>query len=249
LLAGIVVFIYLTDRPRDATWLSTEERAWLAATLEAERMAIEARHKISVWRSFWDPKVLLLTVNYLGIVTASLGLLLFLPQMVKQLGFTTMQVGWVTMIPYVFGAISMGVWGWFSDRMGERRWNLFWASLLAFVGLVLAGLTIGTYWAIAGMTVATIGLYGSKGPFWSMAPMYLTGTAAASGIAWINSIGNLGGFFGPSAVGWARDLTHSFSGGLYCLAAFALMSAVVAAFWLEVPGHAAPEGVARAPAE
>jgi MFS transporter, ACS family, tartrate transporter len=249
LLAGIVVLIFLTDRPAEAKWLTAEERRWLAATLEGERAQIEARGKISVWRSFWDPKVLLLTANYLGIVTASLGLLLFLPQMVKQLGFSTMEIGWVTMVPYLCGAISMGLWGWYSDRVGERRWNLFWASVIAFVGLAIAGLTIGTYWALVGMTIATIGLYGSKGPFWSMPPMYLTGTAAASGIAWINSIGNLGGFFGPSAVGWARDLTGSFSGGLYCLAAFALMSAVVAAFWLEVPRHTAPEGAARLAAE
>ena len=95
--------------------------------MAGERRVIEAKHKIGVWRSFWDPKVLLLSLNYLGIVTASLGLLLFLPQMVKQLGFTNMQVGWVTMIPYTCGAISMGLWGWISDRMSERRWNLFWA--------------------------------------------------------------------------------------------------------------------------
>ncbi len=138
-LLGILVLAFLTDRPAKARWLDNEERAWLAGVMAGEARVIQAKHKIGVWRSFWDPKVLLLTLNYLGIVTASLGLLLFLPQMVKQLGFTTMQVGWVTMIPYTCGAISMGLWGWISDRMQERRWNLFWACAVAAAGLVISG--------------------------------------------------------------------------------------------------------------
>ena len=113
-------------------------------------------------------------------------MLLFLPQIVKQLGLTNMQVGWVTMIPYVCGAISMVAWGWVSDRMGERRWNLFCACVVAAMGLIIAGMTIGTAWSLVGMSIATIGLYGTKGPFWSMPSMFLTGSAAASGIAWIN---------------------------------------------------------------
>jgi MFS transporter, ACS family, tartrate transporter len=241
ILLGILVLAFLTDRPAQAKWLTNEERGWLAGVMAGEARVIQAKHKIGVWRSFWDPKVLLLTLNYLGIVTASLGLLLFLPQMVKQLGFTTMQVGWVTMIPYTCGAISMGLWGWISDRMQERRWNLFWACALAAAGLVISGMTIGTYWALVGMSISAIGLYGTKGPFWSMPPMILTGAAAATGIAWINSIGNLGGFIGPSLVGWAKQLSGSFAAGLYVLAAFALMSAVVSAFWLNIPRHTAAE--------
>jgi ACS family tartrate transporter-like MFS transporter len=243
-LVGIAVLFYVTDRPAIARWLNDDERAWLATTMEHERGQIEARHKVSVLRAFWDPKVLLLSLNYLGILTASLGLLIFLPQMVKQLGLTNMQVGWVSMIPYICGALSMLVWGRVSDRMGERRWNLFWACALSTGGLVMAGLFVGTYWSVVGMSLAAAGFYGSKGPFWSMPPMLLTGTAAAAGIAWINSLGNLGGFFGPSVVGWVRDSTGSFSGGLYALAGFSLMSALVAAFWLrDTSATAAREGL------
>lgn len=155
----------------------------------------------------------MLALNYLGIVTASLGMLIFLPQIVKQLGLTNMQVGWVTMIPYICGAVSMVTWGMISDRTGERRWNLTLACIVATAGLILAGLTVGTVWALAGMSIAAIGFYGSKGPFWSMPPMFLTGTAAAASIAWINSLGNLGGFFGPSIVGWVRDATGSLPAG------------------------------------
>jgi MFS transporter, ACS family, tartrate transporter len=248
ILVGIFFLFFVTDRPAQAHWLRDDERTWLIATLENERSLIEAKRKVSLWESFWEPRVLILTLNYFGIVTASLGLLLFLPQMVKQLGLTTMQVGWVTMIPYLFGALSMVVWGWISDRMGERRWNLFWACIVAAVGLVIAGLTIGTSWAVAGMTIATIGLYGSKGPFWSMPSMILTGSAAASGIAWINGIGNLGGFFGPTAVGWIKNLTGSFESGLYLLAGLALMSALTT-FWLNLKSPVSQPRLAGVPAE
>ena len=233
-LVGIAALYYLTDRPAEARWLSEEERNWLSATMAEERRRIEMQRKVSLLRSFWNARVLLLSLNYLGIVTASLGMLLFLPQMVKQLGLTNMQVGWVSMIPYVCGAIAMVIWGWVSDRMGERRWNLFWACVVATLGLVIAGSCVGTAWAVVGMSIAAIGFYGSKGPFWSMPSMFLTGSAAAAGIAWINSLGNLGGFFGPSIVGWVKTSTGSFAGGLYCLAAFALMAAVVTALGLHI---------------
>jgi MFS transporter, ACS family, tartrate transporter len=247
-LVGIFILFVITDRPAEARWLNDEERAWLITTLGNERRAVEAQRKVSFWQSFWDSKVLLLTLNYFGIITASLGMLLFLPQIVKQLGLTNMQVGWVSMIPYIFGAISMLLWGWLSDRWGERRWNLFWGCVVASIGLVIAASTVGTAWAVVGMSIAAMGLYGSKGPFWSMPSMILTGTAAASGIAWINAIGNLGGFFGPTIVGWFRTFTGSFAGGLYVLAAFALMSALTT-LWLNIPRPASQRELAGVPAE
>ena len=155
-----------------------------------------------------------------------------------------MQVGWVSMIPYICGAIGLLAWGWLSDRMGERRWNLFLGCLVAGLGLVIAGRFMGTPWAVVGMSIAAVGLYGTKGPFWSMPSMFLTGTAAASGIAWINSLGNLGGFFGPTMVGWVKDYTGSFAGGLYVLAGLAVLSAAVTAFWLHIPRHVSRHEVA-----
>jgi ACS family tartrate transporter-like MFS transporter len=248
-LVGIFLLFCVTDRPQLARWLSEEERGWLISTLETERRLVEAKRKVSLWQSFWNPKVLLLTLNYFGIVASSLGMLLFLPQIIKQLGLTNMQVGWVTMIPYLCGAVAMLVWGWVSDRMAERRWNLFWACMVAAAGLTITAQTVGTAWALVGMSIAAIGFYGSKGSFWAMPPMILTGTAAASGIAWINSVGNLGGFFGPSVVGWAKDYSGSFAGGLYALAGFALLSAVVSALWLSIPNPAARQELASVPAE
>jgi MFS transporter, ACS family, tartrate transporter len=114
--------------------------------------------------------------------------------------------------------------------------------VISVVGLVFAGMTVGTWWSLVGIVIAAIGFYGTKGPFWSMPTMFLTGPAAASGIAWINSLGNLGGFFGPTIVGWAKQLTGSFAGGLYALAICAFVSAVVSLFGLNFPGRVrAPE--------
>src|SRR5262252_9418244 len=234
-LIGIWVFFYLTDRPTEAHWLHSEERDWLADRMKQERRQIEAHHGFGILRAFVDPKVIMLSINYIGIVTASLGMLLFLPQIIKELGVSNMQVGWLTMIPYAAGGISMVFCGWLSDRIGDRRWSLFTTCIISTVGLVFAGLTIGTWWALVGITIAAIGFYGTKGPFWSMPTMFLTGGAAAAGIAWINSLGNLGGFFGPTLVGWAKNLTGSFAGGLFALALCALLSAVVSLFWLQIP--------------
>jgi ACS family tartrate transporter-like MFS transporter len=213
--------------------------------LRAERRAKEEVRAFTVMQALFNPKVLLLSLNYLGIVTASLGMLFFIPQIIKSLGnFSNMTVGWLTMIPYICGGISMVTWGYVSDRVGERRWNLLAACVVSTAGLIIAGMTMGTWWALVGMSIAAIGFYGSKGPFWSMPPMFLTGMAAAGAIAWINSLGNLGGFFGSWYVGFMKDLTGSYAGGLYGLALFGLVSAFVCAFFLHIPD---PTASARAP--
>jgi ACS family tartrate transporter-like MFS transporter len=248
-LIGCLLPFILTDRPAQARWLSEAERAWLSTTLERERRQIEARRTIGLLEMFWNPRVLLLALNFFGIVTASLGLLLFLPQIVKQIGLTNMQVGWASMIPYICGSISMVAWGWVSDRLEERRWNLFVACVVAAAGLMIAGVFVGSYWSLVGMSIAAIGLYGTKGPFWTLPAMFLTGTSAAASFAWINSLGNLGGFFGPSIVGWVRTSTGSFAGGLYALAGFALLAAVISAFWLNIEKPAAVAESSTAPAE
>jgi MFS transporter, ACS family, tartrate transporter len=246
---GVLTYFVLTDRPEQAKFLSAEERNWLVGTIAAERRATEAVRKFTLWEALYNPKVLLLALNYVGIVTASLGMLIFVPQIIKSLGnYSNMTVGWLTMIPYIVGAIAMVLWGRLSDRMNERRWNLFIACVVSTVGLVLAGMTMGTAWALVGLSIATIGFYGSKGPFFAMPPMFLSGPALAAGIAWINSIGNLGGFFGPSYVGLMKDLTGSFAGGLYGLALLCLLSSIVCALFLHIPKRQLADTVA-APAE
>jgi ACS family tartrate transporter-like MFS transporter len=234
----VISFFLLTDRPEHAKFLTAEERNWLVTRIASERRATEAVRKYTLWQALYNPKVLLLALNYLGIVTASLGMLIFIPQIIKSLGgYNNMTVGWLTMIPYICGGIAMVVWGRISDRMNERRWNLFIACVFSTVGLVIAGMTMGTWWALVGMSIAAMGFYGSKGPFFAMPPMFLSGAGLAAGIAWINSIGNLGGFFGPWYVGVMKDLTGSYAGGLYGLALLGLVAAIVCALFLHIPSR------------
>src|SRR5205814_2243473 len=121
--------------PGKARWLKDDEREWLERRISGEHQQIAAQHGVGILRSFWDPKVMLLSLNYIGIVSASLGMLLFLPTIIKELGISNMQVGWVTMIPYGCGAVAMVFCGWLSDRIGERRWTLFWTCALSAGGL------------------------------------------------------------------------------------------------------------------
>ncbi len=249
-LIGIATYFVLTNKPEQAKFLTQEERDWLVAKIASERKAKEAVRIYSMLDSMWNPKVLLLALNYFGIVTASLGMLIFIPQIIKSLGtMDNMTVGWLTMIPYICGAIALVTWGRSSDTKNERRWHLLLACVFSTGGLVLAALTMGTWWALVGMSIAAMGFYGSKGPFFAMPPMFLSGTALAAGIAWINSIGNLGGFFGPWWVGVMKDLTGSYAGGLYGLALLGLISSIVCALFLHIPDVISPASRQPAPAE
>ncbi len=159
-LIGVVTLFVLTDRPEQARFLTAEEKTWLANKLLAERRAKEEVKTFGVWQSMFDPKVLLLSLNYFGIVVASLGMLIFIPQIIKSIGAgsSNMAVGWLTMVPYLCGGISLVVWGRISDRMHERRWNLLAACLVSAIGLFIAGYTMGSWWAMVGDVARSDGL-------------------------------------------------------------------------------------------
>ncbi|HKA47935.1 MAG TPA: MFS transporter [Methyloceanibacter sp.] len=227
-LLAVAVLALMTDRPAVASWLAPEEREWLETRLQEERRRIESAGHLSLARALTDRRVLALSAIYFTIVTATYGITFFLPQIVRGIGLSNVMTGLVTAIPYTIGTIGMLLWGASSDRRDERRWHFCAACLLAAVGLVGAGLFDSSFLALAFMSVATVGLYGSKPAFWPMPSTFLTGTAAAGGIALVNSIGNLGGYVGPFVVGWIKDGTGSFEAGLYFLAASALMSGIVA---------------------
>jgi len=240
-ILGIVCLFYLVDAPAKACWLTDEEKAWLAAEMERERREVTAERHFTAWQALGNPRVLALAAIYFGIVTASVGLVLFAPQIIKLSGLSNFATGFVTSIPYIAGVVGMIVWGHVSDRMNERRWNLFAGCVVSVVALVIAGATVGTYWAVVAMCLATVGFYGSKGPFWSLPNTFLSGSAAAAGLAFINSVGNLGGWVGPTIVGWMADHTGGFQGGLYALAACSAMAAAVTVIGV----RAAPRQAAR----
>ena len=245
ILLAFAVLALMTDRPAVATWLAPEERDWLEAQLQSERRQIESAGHMSLGRALMDRRVLALSAIYFTIVTATYGITFFLPQIVKGIGLSNMMTGLVTAIPYTIGTIGMLLWGASSDRRDERRWHFCVASLLATAGLIGAGLFGSSFLALVFMSVATVGLYGSKPAFWPMPSAFLTGTAAAGGIALVNSIGNLGGYVGPFVVGWIKDVTGSFEAGLYFLAACALLSGIIAYLAAHSTGRSqAPSGLA-----
>jgi ACS family tartrate transporter-like MFS transporter len=226
-LTGIVFLKVMPDRPGEAQWLSTEERTQLQNAIDDEERAI-AIHGLSVLRSLADARVLALAFIWFANTTANLGLAFFLPQILKGLGLTDMQTGIMTSVPYIFGTLGILAFGFISDRYGERRWTLCAALALTAFGLTAAGMMSGSLLAVAVMAVAAIGIYGAKPPFWPLPSTFLSGNAAAAGIALINAIGNLGGFVGPYVIGWIRETTHSYEAGLYFLAALTFVAAVLA---------------------
>ena len=224
------VLIWMTERPTVAKWLTPEERNWLDAELTQERRKIESAGHVSLLQSFTDLRVVALSLIYFTGVTASYGIVFFMPQIIKGLGLTNMMTGLVTAIPYTIGTIGLIAWGYSSDRHNERRWHLIVATTLAAIGILAAGWFSQSYLAVVAMSVAVVGIYGSRPSFWPMPSLFLTGAAAAAGMAFINSIGNLGGYVGPFIVGWIKDSTKSFEMALYFLAACALLSAVITFF-------------------
>jgi len=239
-LATFIVLMFLPDNPTKATFLNEAEKRWLERELVSDRERIAVEPHPGIWRAFSNPVIWLFGFIYFADTAANLGLSMFLPQIIKQQGYTTMQVGFISAIPYIFGIIGMLGIGYSSDRFKDRKWHVIGSLLLITVGLGCAGLLGGTLMAIVMICVGAIGIMGCKGPFWPIPSAYLSGAGAAAGIALINSLGNLGGFFGPYVVGLGKQATGSFSGGLYALALLTFLGAIVTYFSIKVikPGAA-----------
>jgi ACS family tartrate transporter-like MFS transporter len=237
-LIGISVLWYLTERPARAKWLTDEERNWLETELANEKQAVEAVRAHSVLSAMANPKVLVFTVIFAGVGMSGVGLVLFLPQILKSLGLSNTQAGLLTSVPYVFGTIAIIGFGQLSDRLGERFWILTGTCACGAVGMAIGGLLHDSIWVLAGFSLATFGFYGMKSPFWPLPSTVLSGPALAAGLAYINAIGNFCGYLGPIVVGYTKDATGSFEAGIYVLALSSLVSTLAAlgcALWMKTP--------------
>jgi ACS family tartrate transporter-like MFS transporter len=231
----IAVLMLLPDKPSKAPWLNEKEKKWLEKELESDREAVAVKKaESSIAKVFTNPFVWAFCFIYFANVCTNYGLSMFLPQIIKQQGFSTMQTGFIMSLPYIAGCAGMLIIGYLSDRFKERKWHLIASLLITAVGLGIAGWLGSTVGAIAAIIFGAIGIMGCKGPFWPLPSAYLTGAGAAAGIALINSVGNLGGFVGPYMLGWTKQVTNSFSGGLYFLALVALAGAVATFFTVKV---------------
>jgi nitrate/nitrite transporter NarK len=222
IVLACVTYFYLTDCPADARWLEPDERAWLNTRLEAERRQREAVHNLSVWEAIRNPRVLALALVYFGNVAAVYGVGFWLPQIIKAFGLSIAATGWVTAIPYAIGAIFMIWYGRRSDKRNERKAHMAFALLLAAVGIAASTMTSDPTLTIVAFTVGACGVFSALPVFWTLPTAVLSGSAAAAGIAVINSVGNLSGFLGPYAMGWVKDATGSFTGGLLLIAALSI---------------------------
>ena len=224
---GIIVLFYMTDKPEKATWLADDERAWLVDAMKAERAKKAGTAHHSIWRGLADIRVLALALVYFGTSAGLYTLGIWAPQIIKSFGLTNLEVGFCNAIPPTVAVIAMYLWSWHSDRQNERTWHVVIACLAAAAGLALAGISNTVVAVITSLVLVNVGISAAKPPLWSMPTLFLSGPAAATGIAAINSIGNLGGFVGPAMIGWIKDLTGSFLGGLYFVSALLLLSAAL----------------------
>jgi ACS family tartrate transporter-like MFS transporter len=229
ILLSVVVLFYLTDRAADATWLAPDERAWLVARLASERAKREQARRFGILEAISNTRVLLLAFVYFGINGTNYGLSFFLPQIVRGFGLSYTATGFVTALPYVAGTIGMIYWGRHSDRVGERREHVAIAALVAGLGIAGSTLVDDPVGKMLLLTLAGFGIFGVLPVFWTLPTNFLAGAAAASGIAAVNSLGNLSGFFGPYAMGKIKDSTGSYTIGLLaiaCVVGFAMLVAL-----------------------
>jgi ACS family tartrate transporter-like MFS transporter len=227
-ILGIAFWAFMTDWPSDAHWLSQAQRDWLVSRLAAEKTRREAIRSYSLKEALLDRRVLLLSLVYFGGTFSGYGLVLFQPQIVHRLSQGFGMTGLINAIPYVFGACAMVLWGRHSDHTGERPWHVAIAYSVSATGLILTALMTDPVFTMVMLVVASMGGSSTGPTFWSLPTAMLSGTAAAGGIALINALGNLGGFFGPYVFGLIKDATGgSFTVGLIVIALGPIMSALV----------------------
>jgi ACS family tartrate transporter-like MFS transporter len=226
-LLGFVCLVYLPDRPADAHWLGADEREWLTATLAAERADIAKRGETTLRAALAQPRVWALALAYFGIVLALYGFNFWLPSLISAHGIALRYTGWIAALPFLCGAPFMVWWGRRSDRKDERVAHLIAVAVLGFAGFAAASVVDSLPLQIFCLCIALMGVYGSFPVFWTLPTAFLTGTAAAAGIALVNSFGNLAGYFGPQVVAWLTQGRDDFGPALFALGVSMLTPAIV----------------------
>jgi MFS family permease len=234
ILAGFATVYFLPNGPAKAHWLSKEEQDLLVTRLkeeEAQKRQGEARH--SLGDAFRSGKVWALCFVYFGFVMGNYGLSFFLPQMLKDtITKDPFLIGLLTTIPWGVAAIAMVIVGHRSDRTGERCWHVAISGLIGAIAFSISAIPgISGTMGLLALTVATAGIMAAVSTFWALPSMFVTGTAASAGIAWINSVGNLGGYVSPALVGKIRDVTHRMTPALLMLASACIVSVILTVFF------------------
>jgi MFS family permease len=227
-LFAVFCFFYLTDAPAKATWLAPAERSWLTERLAQDAPAVDGHGKGEIALAFAHPKVWLLSFINVALIACSYGCVFFLPLIVSEFGFSKMETGMITALPFLAGAIAMVLWGRSSDRSGERKWHFMLPLVVAALGFAMAAGISTPIGRMIGLGLAACGTFASLPAFWSMPANFLKGTSAAAGIAIINTIGSLAGFGAPYLMGYVKQHTGQYSLGLLIIGASALVAVALA---------------------
>lgn len=241
ILLGVVLLVWLTERPEAADWLAPDEKAWLTARLRAEQAGPATHGDLPFWRVARLGRVWALAALFTCFLTALYGVLLWLPQIVKGFGgLSDLQVGLLSALPFLCGGAAMLLWGRHSDLRRERKWHLSGSLAVAGIGLLASAYAPTRVESFLGLCVAASGIWGGLGIFWSLTGDFLTGGARAAGIALINTLAQLGGLIGPWMTGVIRDGLGSFTAALAAMAGAAFIAALIAALLSDRLAHPVP---------
>ncbi|GGG16123.1 MFS transporter [Rhodococcoides trifolii] len=234
IIIGICTLFLLPNRPRDAKWLTAEEKSELTQVIDAEdAQQVQGRGHMPLKRALTSSRVVGLAITYFGITYGLYAMSFFLPQIISgfQESFgsklSLLQIGLVTAIPFGIGAVAMLLNAWHSDKTSERRFHTAIPVVVGAVGIAVAMNLGSPSTTVVAISVGAAGIFAALAVFWQLPSAFLTGTAAAGGIAMINSFGNLSGFVGPYLTGWLHDLTGNYKAGMFLVAGFMLLSAAI----------------------
>ncbi|MEV8181686.1 MFS transporter [Specibacter sp. NPDC078692] len=232
-ILGIMCWFYLTDKPAQAKWLKPDERAWLQQQIDSEEAETASRHSLSIKAALTKGRVWALAFVYFGITYGLYAINFFLPTIVAGFAeqfntdFTVMQQGFIVAIPFVFGAFSMYFWAKHGDKTGERIWHVAAPTALGGIAIPVALYLNSPFAAMVAITICTMGICAALPTFWPLPSLFLTGAAAAAGIAFINSFGNFSGFIGPLVTGKLAEITGSQQAGMWVVGAVMVLASLV----------------------
>ncbi|HEY9290556.1 MAG TPA: MFS transporter [Microlunatus sp.] len=247
IIVGIICWWYLTDRPKDAGWLEPNERDWLQQEMDTEDAATGRRYRYPLKKALTNPRILALAFVYFGVVYGLYAVGFFLPTIVAgfeetfQVEYSVFQQGLIVAIPYVFGCFAMFFWARHGDRTGERVWHMAIPAIVGGIAIPIALYLHSPFTTMIAVTICAIGICAALPSFWPLPTTFLTGAAAAGGIALINALGNLAGFAGPYITGALTDLTGSERAGLWVVGAVMVAAGLVAVILRAAPEPDAPE--------
>ncbi|WP_434616657.1 MFS transporter [Arthrobacter sp. A5] len=233
IIVGVICWFYLTDRPADAKWLDGDERAWLSREMDAEDAQTAKRYHVTLKQALTQGRIWALAFVYFGIVYGLYAIGFFLPTIIAgfkkefHTDFSVLQQGFIVAIPYVFGCFSMYFWARHGDKTGERVWHVALPTIVGGIAIPIALYLSSPVAAMIAITVCTMGICAALPTFWPLPTMFLSGAAAAAGVALINSIGNTAGFIGPYVTGWLADITGTQQAGMWAVGLAMVAAGVV----------------------